>query len=488
MPASPSASHSQVRLAAEESVQPALTASLSEAEHALSELRVKLDAERYARRAAEGRVATAEQEALSMRAREEKLDLELSQARAKVLEHEVQREAERREFERVSEFERLYAADQEASSKQLASAEQAASSHADNEAKLLSECEAAKRAQAEAERVAMGLQNTVRQLEARVLAADQRVEDAHAANLPLRQQAQHAATSVAAFEARLRESSERLAQSETRGAELHTTLLQVSEVEARQRDDAVAEAEGQLAQARAEISGWAARQQLLLSQLNAERDTGHLRSAQLVEAQEALSSMRQLIVAAKEEELADAHRELRSQQESLAEVTRRAERSSEQLGVAREELKLRAEQQRLLLEKLRDAEEALRAKEQQLNVKGEVNRAHQLRADGAAERLVQASGATSTLQSQLGGAYDKIAALSKDVEVARARERRAVDEAVACKAERDNLEADLATARARVDALGEKVRVSREARISVQQTLEQRESQLEAARRELADR
>ena len=60
----------------------------------------------------------------------------------------------------------------------------------------------------------------------------------------------------------------------------------MDEVQVRVAADATAAAEGELSVARAEISGWAARQQLMLAQLQAERDTSKARSAQLIEAQE----------------------------------------------------------------------------------------------------------------------------------------------------------------------------------------------------------
>ena len=54
---------------------------------------------------------------------------------------------------------------------------------------------------------------------------------------------------------------------------------------------------------------------MLLSQLNAERSTSKARAAQLTEAQEALSSMRHLMGDAKEAELAEAHKEVRANDE-----------------------------------------------------------------------------------------------------------------------------------------------------------------------------
>lgn len=119
---------------------------------------------------------------------------------------------------------------------------------------LLSELEGAKRAQAEAERQASGLHLSLREQEARLLQSGQRVDDANAAMAPLRQQAEHARESVAAFETRLSDATSRLAEESARAAELEAKLLRVSEVEQRQTSDAVAEAEAQLSQVRAEAS------------------------------------------------------------------------------------------------------------------------------------------------------------------------------------------------------------------------------------------
>ena len=74
-----------------------------------------------------------------------------------------------------------------------------------------------------------------------------------------------------------------------------------------------------------------------------------------------------------------------------------------------------------------------------------------------------------------------LAALAQDVKVAREREESARSEALARLADNENLAAELHSARARVGALEQKVRVSREARMHVQQVLEQRETQLKAA-------
>lgn len=167
------------------------------------------------------------------------------------------------------------------------------------------------------------------------------------------------------------------------------------------------------------------------------------RSAELVEAQEALSSTKQLIVAAKEAELAEALKRERTKDEQLAETQRRFDKVAEHLKVAREELKLRSEQQRLANERLRDAEETLRARDAELALKGEVSKAHQARAEGAAERLAMNTAGSDSLQAQLVDTHERLAQLSQEVQTARARERRAADEAKSAREQKEILEAQV---------------------------------------------
>ena len=89
------------------------------------------------------------------------------------------------------------------------------------------------------------------------------------------------------------------------------------------------------------------------------------------------------------------------------------------------------------------------------------------------------------LHNQLNSALETIAALQKDVELARRRERRAVEDATSARQEMEVVHAELLTTRARAEAMGEKVRVSREARLHTQEMLERRESELNRARGEL---
>ena len=103
--------------------------------------------------------------------------------------------------------------------------------------------------------------------------AAERLEDAQAAMAPLRQQAEHARASVGAFESRLAGSAER-SPSPKRARRSCSRSCYVRASWRRASADVVIDAEAQLSAARAEIAGWRARQDLLLSQLTAERDAG----------------------------------------------------------------------------------------------------------------------------------------------------------------------------------------------------------------------
>ena len=123
--------------------------------------------------------------------------------------------------------------------------------------------------------------------------------------VPLRAQAEHARSSVATYEERLRESCARLTEAEERAATLASELAKMKEMGELLGTGGGAGggsgsgsgvgagedggggggggAEEALAQARAEIAGWSARQQLLLSQLAAECDASREKSSTLVE-------------------------------------------------------------------------------------------------------------------------------------------------------------------------------------------------------------
>ena len=479
--------HANVPGAEEAAMRSALPDALANAERTASWARAALDEERYERRAADGRAKAAEQESGARRAREEALDEQLNALRIELREAESSREMGRRELEQARERSTLHEAERTILAEQLEARNAVAAGHSEREAALLAELETAKRSQAEAERGAANLQIALRAQEARALVAEQRVDDTAAAMVPLRQQAEHARSSVGAFEQRLAEGSGRLAASEARVAGLESDLLRVGEVEARKFADAAADTEGQLSQARAEISGWAARQGLLLAQLSAERDSSSTKAAQLVEAQEALASVKQLIVASKEEEIADAHKALRAKEADVGEAMRRAEHVSEQLTLCREELKLRSEQQRLTSEQLRSAQEALRSRESELHLQGELAKAQQARADAATERLSHSASSADSVHAQLASAHERIASLGEELTTARARESRAVEAAAAARDEKAALEARAQGAQTRCDTLTEKVKVSREARLEAVQACEQREAELREARGEIQE-
>lgn len=464
----------------------AMADALANAERAARYAREALDAERFSRVEAEGKAKAALAESAARKQREEKAEEELVELKTNLRKLEGASDVARGEADRERERAELHKQDREEMAQQLEIAERIAHGHAEREAGLLAELETAKRAQAEAERLSASLQVSVKAQEARALSAEQRLEDAQAAMGPLRQQAEHAKASVDAFEARLSDGAERLADSEARAARLQSELLRTGELEARRSADVAIDAEAQLSAARAEIAGWSARQGLLLSQLEAERDAGRAKGARLLEAQEALGGVKELVLSQKEEELADAHRSLRAKEADALEATRRCEHMAEQLRLCREELKLRSEQQRLSSEQLRTCQEALRGKENELSARSQMGKAQQARADGANLRLQQTADGSKALHTQLASSHERIAQLGEEVNAARAIARRAEDEAAAARDEKAMLEALAEGANARVEALGGKVKASRDARLLAQQTLEAREAELRATRQELA--
>ena len=66
------------------------------------------------------------------------------------------------------------------------------------------------------------------------------------------------------FEGRLSESTAALGRKEAELAELKSQLLQLSQVEARERQEQLQQTQSRLVAAEAESAGWATRQQLLL--------------------------------------------------------------------------------------------------------------------------------------------------------------------------------------------------------------------------------
>ena len=86
-----------------------------------------------------------------------------------------------------------------------------------------------------------------------------------------------------------------------------------------------------MARGEAEISGWVARQQLLQGQLSSEREASRHQASQLLEAQESVASVRQLLVASKDEQLAEAHKQLRKKEAEVSELNRRCTQLKEQV-------------------------------------------------------------------------------------------------------------------------------------------------------------
>lgn len=236
--------------AGESAMRPVMVDALANAERAASWARSALDEERYERRAADGRAKAAEQENAARRTREEALEEQLSALRNELREVEAARELGQRDFERARERVEVLEAERKALTEELDAARKVGTGHSEREAALLADLDAARRAQAEAERSADNLQIALRAQEARALVAEQRLDDTAAAMVPLRQQAEHARSSVAAFEQRLAEGSERLNVSEARVASLQSDLLRVGDVEALRVADVAKDAEGQVWHAR----------------------------------------------------------------------------------------------------------------------------------------------------------------------------------------------------------------------------------------------
>ena len=246
-------------------------------------MRVKLDEERYARRAAEARRRPPSRRP-SRGTPRGRLEEQLSAARSKLKEVEEARESERRELERCRERLAVHDSEREHLSKEIEIAHARASAVSEREGQpppsdmaaltrprprtspitlslpltsplalplsagtLLSEL-GAKRAQAEAERQHRASTSRC-ESRARLLQSGQRVGDANAAMAPLRQQAEHAGKRPA--ETRL--SEPRRASPRSRRAP-QSSRPSVCERGRTARPDAVAEAEAQLSQVRAEAS------------------------------------------------------------------------------------------------------------------------------------------------------------------------------------------------------------------------------------------
>ena len=90
-------------------------------------------------------------------------------------------------------------------------------------------------------------------------------------------------------------------------AEAKAQLLQLGQIDLRDKAERVKELQAKLLQAEAEVHGWADRQRQLTTELQAEREARRLAAAELAEAQESLASTRSLLVGTKDEQIAAAH-------------------------------------------------------------------------------------------------------------------------------------------------------------------------------------
>ena len=117
--------------------------------------------------------------------------------------------------------------------------------------------------------------------------------------------------------------------------------------------------------------------------------------------------MKQMLLAGKDEQLADAHKVTRSLEAEVAELKRRLERIGNTLATQREELKLRSEQQRLISEKLLLAEDSLSARKHVLSEREEMAKVQMAQVAGSAERLQESIKGVEALQTQLSKAHER---------------------------------------------------------------------------------
>ena len=368
------------RKAAEHAVTPQLQHGLQAAEARAAQLQSQLDAARAAARDVATQLQLAHQELRGRAAREEQLLAKAEAARGAHVALEESAAATRTQLEAhrdvgsaVLESEKAELKQQlEVNGKILAGSQE-------RESALLSELDLTKRAQAEAEHALARVQVALKQEQAQLLAAAQQAQHAAAEQEPLRQQVAQARATVDVFEGRLTESTAALGRKEAELAELKSQLLQLSQVEARERQEQLSQTQSRLVAAEAESAGWATRQQLLLTELETERAAARAAAAELSEARAQLTSAKQLLLASKDEQLADAHARLRAKEVELAEFGRRVGRLEAQAATQREELKMRSDQQGMLTERLRAAEEggamrdaALRERDSSLHAQREV--------------------------------------------------------------------------------------------------------------------
>ena len=285
-----------------------MTAALQKAEDGARLLRAELAEKEAAAAELTVRVDAAEAGVAARAKREEALESLLANQKAALVAAEERAAGLGRQLDGLQS---LASAQQQAEKgelvQEIAVQERQLRGHAEREAALLSELEAAKRTQGEAEGAVGQLQLDVKHEQARVLAALQKAEQSEAELAPLRRQAEEATAAVGVFEGRLREATAALAEKEAALAEAKAQLLQLGQIDLRDKAERVKELQAKLLQAEAEVHGWADRQRQLTTELQAEREARRLAAAELAEAQESLASTRSLLVGTKDEQIAAAH-------------------------------------------------------------------------------------------------------------------------------------------------------------------------------------
>eukprot|EP00964_Phaeocystis_antarctica_P042622 scaffold24439_cov59-Phaeocystis_antarctica.AAC.1 len=396
------------RKAAEHAVTPQLQHGLQAAEARAAQLQSQLDAARAAARDVATQLQLAHQELRGRAAREEQLLAKAEAARGAHVALEESAAATRTQLEAHRDVGSAVLESEKAELKQQLKVNgKILAGSQERESALLSELDLTKRAQAEAEHALARVQVALKQEQAQLLAAAQQAQHAAAEQEPLRQQVAQARATVDVFEGRLTESTAALGRKEAELAELKSQLLQLSQVEARERQEQLSQTQSRLVAAEAESAGWATRQQLLLTELETERAAARAAAAELSEARAQLTSAKQLLLASKDEQLADAHARLRAKEVELAEFGRRVGRLEAQAATQREELKMRSDQQGMLTERLRAAEEggamrdaALRERDSSLHAQREV-------AEGAARRLTLSQAGLGSLHAQLAASREQ---------------------------------------------------------------------------------
>ena len=227
-----------------------MTAALQKAEDGARLLRAELAEKEAAAAELTVRVDAAEAGVAARAKREEALESLLANQKAALVAAEERAAGLGRQLDGLQS---LASAQQQAEKgelvQEIAVQERQLRGHAEREAALLSELEAAKRTQGEAEGAVGQLQLDVKHEQARVLAALQKAEQSEAELAPLRRQAEEATAAVGVFEGRLREATAALAEKEAALAEAKAQLLQLGQIDLRDKAERVKELQARLSHA-----------------------------------------------------------------------------------------------------------------------------------------------------------------------------------------------------------------------------------------------